>query len=557
MHTTVAVSGGLWKGNGLDDCLGEREVMENGVTRFILKDKGGKLELWSDWWEERRVWMSQASSVFHQHGICLNDDLSQFELIVPYLYLTGQLSRSETPCQQRHKKSIYLFVGPLSPSIPTESCTTSLLHYFSFDPTGQHPLPPEICKDLGLPIELDLAVYPAYQFCWKNKAYKWMHQYQLARGFNPKTSNFARHLRVPICQVQSDSDPFKDIDVTMTSPVQFSPAVPSTYLNNLIHPSAATTASPVQSSPTAVTPLVTTETSLHEVSYSCPEGQLEETAVPVSQSIVHFSTAQPRTISKKANRTSPKKISTSLLGNRRDVDGKAVKDEEGTSGKCEPPQTTQDRPVKEGLKGRETVPRQIASRGNVHSRPLPKPTSPSPDLRTSPRTARNAASRLYTNSTPSGSISPPKRPQIQPREPTRVHRTVTRDATKPGMTSGKATPGSLQTRTPLPSKPIHIASSSPRLQTPRSDAVTPASSRSAKPSSSVAHISRPRAESSPALNAGTPAHQSRNSSGMQGDEQTKAPFKGARQRRDPSIPTPTRPTNIHKRSSSSSKRVWK
>ncbi|KAL0570889.1 hypothetical protein V5O48_011067 [Marasmius crinis-equi] len=422
-NTTVAVSGGLWRQDLVGDCLGAREVMENGMTRFTLEE-GDRLSVWIDWVEERRGWISQATSVFHRCGVSLTDDLSQYELLRPDLSLAGDLSDSEATRQRRWEKPIYLFVGSLSPSTPTEDCTTSSLHHWSFDPTGQHPLPAETCEHLGLPIELSLDVSIPYRCRWNKEAYKWMHQYQLARGFDPKTTDFARHLGYLIYQVQSDSDRSEDVDGTLI--VLF-----YAYLA-LIRPGAA---SPAQSSPV---------------------------------------------------------VSTS------------------------------------------------------------KTTSTSPDLHMPSRTPGNAASRLPTKSTPSVSIFPPNQPQIQPRESTRVHRTVTRDAAKPGMTSGKASPDSLRTRTPLTSEPIHIASSSPELRTPKRDAMTSASSRSAKPSSSVVRISRPQAGPNLALNAGT----SRNGSGMGGDEQTKTPCKGARQRRDPgSIPTPTRPINVHERSSSM--RVWK
>ncbi|KAL0569653.1 hypothetical protein V5O48_012308 [Marasmius crinis-equi] len=190
---------------------------------------------------------------------------------------------------------------------------------------------------------------------------------------------------------------------------------------------------------------------------------------------------------KKAKRTLPKKEPTSLFRNHRNINGKAVKDEEPTSGKCESSQTMQDRPAKEDLKGRETAPQRMALQANIYTQPPPKTTLTSSDnLGMSPRTPGNAASCLPTKSMASIDISPPKWPQMQPQESTYGHRSVTRDAAK---TSGKATPGSLQTQTPLPSEPIYIVSSapSPKLQTPQSTEITPASTQSANPSSSIAH----------------------------------------------------------------------
>ncbi|KAL0566940.1 hypothetical protein V5O48_015054 [Marasmius crinis-equi] len=55
-----------------------------------------------------------------------------------------------------------------------------------------------------------------------------MYKYQPARGFDPKTPDFARHLGYPIYQVQSDSDRFEqDVDTVATASLalQSSPAV--------------------------------------------------------------------------------------------------------------------------------------------------------------------------------------------------------------------------------------------------------------------------------------------------------------------------------------------
>ncbi|KAL0568355.1 2' O-ribose methyltransferase [Marasmius crinis-equi] len=230
----------------------------------------------------------------------------------------------------------------------------------------------------------------------------------------------------------------------------------------------------------------------------------------------------------------PKKESPSLLGTRRNINGKALNDEEGLSGKRKPPQTTQVGPAKEGQKGRETAQQGTALRGDIHARSPPKATSPSSNLRMSSRTPGNAASRLPTKPKPSVSTCPLKRPQIQPRESTRVHRTVTRDAAKPGMTFEKAI--SESSWIPLPSEPTNIASPSPKLRTPRSATITPASTRRANPSSSAARIGRPR----PMPNTGTRSGIEGNAASPGMHNNAKTPSKGVQQRRDPT--TPTRPT---------------
>ncbi|KAL0572812.1 hypothetical protein V5O48_009157 [Marasmius crinis-equi] len=211
-NASIAVSDGLWKTGA--ECLSNRKVMENVMIRFTLEDKDDPVFLCMDWVEGYAVWMSQAPGIFHGYGVSLDDDLSQYELIVPHLDLRGPLLNSGIKCQGRREKRIYLFVRPLSTSTPTENCTTSYFHYWSSDPTGQHPLTPEICKDLGLPVELSAEVWPTERYHWDNEPYKWMQQYQVARGFDLKTTDFAQHLGFPTYQVQRDSDRFEDLSLT-------------------------------------------------------------------------------------------------------------------------------------------------------------------------------------------------------------------------------------------------------------------------------------------------------------------------------------------------------
>ncbi|KAL0564933.1 hypothetical protein V5O48_017102 [Marasmius crinis-equi] len=88
---------------------------------------------------------------------------------------------------------------------------TSSLHHWSFDPAGQPPLSTATCDLLGLPLQLKLSVYPPTRYSWNNTAYKWIHDYQVARGFDPTTPDFACSLGYPIFQVQRDSHRFKEV----------------------------------------------------------------------------------------------------------------------------------------------------------------------------------------------------------------------------------------------------------------------------------------------------------------------------------------------------------
>ncbi|KAL0568881.1 hypothetical protein V5O48_013093, partial [Marasmius crinis-equi] len=223
--------------------------------------------------------------------------------ILPRPRLSGHLSNSGVTRQRRRKKPIYLFVPPLSTSTPSEDCTTSSLHYWSLDPTGDHPLPTEIRQNLGLPVELFLEIRPTCQYRWDNERYKWMHEYQLARGFDPKTPDYARHLGYPIFQVQSDSDHFEEVDVTTTSSTQSPPAVSTSS--------------------------VVTKTSLKMNGALHTEAELEERIDLTSEFIArsastftHPSPMRPPTTLTEAHKTSSRE---SIVGNRRSINGKTEK----------------------------------------------------------------------------------------------------------------------------------------------------------------------------------------------------------------------------------------
>ncbi|KAL0569863.1 hypothetical protein V5O48_012094 [Marasmius crinis-equi] len=178
--TTLAVVSGVWWKDG-DSCLGEKEVLANGTTRFTLKDDQRRLKFKLESIFDPYAWLAQAPSTFHAHGIPLEGDLSAYKLIFPEK-LTATLSNSRVKRQRRQNHpSIYLF---LSSSI-----------FWSFNPTGQTSIPNNLCRHLGLPLRL---LPECTEFSWPTERYKTLQAYQIARGFDPTTTDFVRHNRLPI-----------------------------------------------------------------------------------------------------------------------------------------------------------------------------------------------------------------------------------------------------------------------------------------------------------------------------------------------------------------------
>ncbi|KAK1223205.1 hypothetical protein PQX77_013928 [Marasmius sp. AFHP31] len=166
--TPIAIANNVWTSR--EDILVERTWLENGWTRFRLD----------------------------------GDDL-----VYPYGWSEGYVDVSPSQCQLRQQQPIYLFIYPPPPNLP-EGKTSSLRHW-SFHEDGHLQISRESCHDLGLPVELDY-VYCCYSYSWPTDCYKPLHQYQIARGFNPTTADFARHLGChSIFQPLDDSDRFEDV----------------------------------------------------------------------------------------------------------------------------------------------------------------------------------------------------------------------------------------------------------------------------------------------------------------------------------------------------------
>ncbi|KAG7097918.1 hypothetical protein E1B28_005229 [Marasmius oreades] len=188
---------------GYDGCLDGRVVMPDGKTRFTLTDEGSDLKLYS--FGNTHAWMSQASSVFHRLGISLDDNLSSYEFVLPSICFTGSIEDSQ---RRLEDQPIYFFLHP----VPEHGVPT---HTWSYDENGEIPIPRHQCKDLGLPTELStkhVSRRTRRTHRWPSKTYKYIHKWQIARGFDPTTTDFARYLEYPIYEVRpSESGRFEEL----------------------------------------------------------------------------------------------------------------------------------------------------------------------------------------------------------------------------------------------------------------------------------------------------------------------------------------------------------
>ena len=134
------------------------------------------------------------------------------ELLLPQAQLKGRLSDSHLKRGRRSRRPVDLCVRPLPPDLPSDGPTSSL-HYWSFRDGLWPPLSSRDCHDLGLPAELTFMNGGTRSLSVPTNLYKLMHEYQLLRGFDPATTDFAQHLgyNVIFQPVVNEPDRFQDI----------------------------------------------------------------------------------------------------------------------------------------------------------------------------------------------------------------------------------------------------------------------------------------------------------------------------------------------------------
>ncbi|KAF9259156.1 hypothetical protein L218DRAFT_990162 [Marasmius fiardii PR-910] len=93
----------------------------------------------------------------------------------------------------------------------TRPFSIQCFYFWSHDPTGQNPLSWSMCKYLGLPFKLSLQVIYK-QYTWPTEVYKILHDYQIARGFDPRTTDFARSMGYQPWEVEPLETRFQELN---------------------------------------------------------------------------------------------------------------------------------------------------------------------------------------------------------------------------------------------------------------------------------------------------------------------------------------------------------
>ncbi|KAG7096327.1 hypothetical protein E1B28_003771 [Marasmius oreades] len=188
-----------------DECFDDRLLMADGAARFTLLNVRKDVYFWLIDLDLRisRAWLSQAPAVFHKLGISLDEDL---DLGVPNLGLVGWIDGDEVFWQRRHRHGpIYLYI------LPRRQHSRTLRVFWSSDENGKRGFSEGARRYLGLSTGTGFS--DPMQYSWTTQVYKEMQRWQVSRGFDPTTTDFARYLGHPIFDVmQSDTSRFEELD---------------------------------------------------------------------------------------------------------------------------------------------------------------------------------------------------------------------------------------------------------------------------------------------------------------------------------------------------------
>ncbi|KAK1230810.1 hypothetical protein PQX77_006082 [Marasmius sp. AFHP31] len=213
----------------LESETADTRVMEDGRIRLTIANHSniGHVFLTFHFRQDRTLyssceaWLCQATHVFHVLGIPREEWEGFAVLPNDYFILTLKPfnhAQSRRNCDYRFDPPYYLFVLPppqlpdMTPDIvswilaPAES-----LYYWSIDHDGNSRISEANHMALGLPcFHNHSATLPCG---WKAEIYDLVRQWQVAKGFDPTTTDFARSMGHPIVEILPQDNNRFDTDV--------------------------------------------------------------------------------------------------------------------------------------------------------------------------------------------------------------------------------------------------------------------------------------------------------------------------------------------------------
>ncbi|ESK92474.1 hypothetical protein Moror_4511 [Moniliophthora roreri MCA 2997] len=201
-----------------DSIRNSRVLMQDGTIRFTVPPWDVHnvhcLDIvygmpWSEWDKLGDLWLAQAHSIFVHHNVEDHewDDYSIFRNFALALERESEDLPLMSRVYIRRDRPFYLFILPIprfSDDPITKRCwMKGNKYYWSLDPHGRAEVPED--ARMYLPafkstIKIDMA-----HFEWRT--YEAVHKFQVLKGFDPRTTAFARSLELLILDVSEvDSD---------------------------------------------------------------------------------------------------------------------------------------------------------------------------------------------------------------------------------------------------------------------------------------------------------------------------------------------------------------
>ncbi|KAK7023388.1 hypothetical protein VNI00_016803 [Paramarasmius palmivorus] len=176
----------------------DRKVLSDGLVRFSLKSyRAASFVLHNILRRKPQMyWLSQRARVVDCNEVA---KVAEDHVILnPPEFLLRPVS---VPLNHG-TQPLYLFVYPLPVSVlETMSWTQSRTHFWSLNESGQPELPEEEYEQWGVPTLEPSIKGPILLSSWTEEIYDAMRDWQVVRGFDPTTSNFARHMGYPELEI--------------------------------------------------------------------------------------------------------------------------------------------------------------------------------------------------------------------------------------------------------------------------------------------------------------------------------------------------------------------
>ncbi|KAK7060716.1 hypothetical protein VNI00_000447 [Paramarasmius palmivorus] len=200
--------------------LYDQTVVAGGMTRFLFdlslawEEPGTLLGVISTFGNDA-TWLSQAHCIFN--NLDNINDIEKYFLAALTVCLCVAPECLDSPCSEYNESfdqadepdtesPVYLFVqAPPTRLSEVDAWLNSQVFFWSYDENGATQIPEHIQRYLGLP-KLTLGTPRILLRSWRKYVYDAVYTWQVARGFDPTTSDFARSLGFSTYQAVSNND---------------------------------------------------------------------------------------------------------------------------------------------------------------------------------------------------------------------------------------------------------------------------------------------------------------------------------------------------------------